>query len=95
MPDKQSETLWEDASDADRAAVMEIWWVKAIPAPGSDEHLILQMMSGPSMAHGDPEAAKEQLFERGLLERSGEHRSNLTDSGREVFYKLYDKVYRE
>lgn len=93
MSDKQTEILWDDASDAERAAVMEIWWAKACPEPGSDEHFILQMMSGPGMDRDDPEAAKKELVKRGLLDPGVEHRPSLTESGRDVFFKLYDKVY--
>lgn len=95
MPDKPSEILWEDASDADRAAVMEMWWTKVRPEPGSDAYLFLQWMSGPGTDHGDPEGAEKELIERGLFEPGLEHRSNLTETGRAVFFSLEEKVYRE
>ena len=95
MPDEHMYVPWDDATDAQRKAVIELWWVKACPEPGSDEFLILQMMSTPDMRHGDPQAARKALIERGLLDPSSEQRSNLTEKGRDVFLSLLDKVTRE
>lgn len=95
LPDKPSDMLWEEASDADRVAAIEAWWTKVRPEADSDTYLFLQWMSGPGMGHGDPEAAKKELVDRGLLEPGFGQPSSLTESGREVFFNLYDSVYRE
>ena len=95
MPDKPSEIPWDDASDADRAAVMEMWWTKVRPEPGSDAYFFLQWMSGPGTGHGDPEAAQKELIERGLFEPGLELRSSLTETGRAIFFRLYEMVYQE
>lgn len=94
MPDEQTYSPWDDATDDQRRAVIEMWWAKASPEPDSDEYLILQKMSGPDMGHGDPEAAEQELFARGLLERCPGHQSSFTDKGREVFFRLDEKVLR-
>ena len=93
MPDEQANILWDEISDADRTIAMNWWWAKAAPEPGSDEYLILQMMSGPEMGHGDPDEATKELAKRGLLESHGEHRRDLTESGRKVFWSLYGKAF--
>ncbi|HKZ11450.1 MAG TPA: hypothetical protein VJL61_12205 [Rhodanobacteraceae bacterium] len=95
MPIEQVEFLWDTASDADRAAAIEIWWTRADPEPGSDEYVFLQSMSMPSTGHGDPEVAGKELFRRGLLEPGSEPCPNLTESGRAVFFRLEDKINRE
>lgn len=95
MPDEQRYILWEDASDAQRAAVIDFWWRRVNPTPGSDEYLMLQMMSGSEMGHGDPESARQELFNRGLLELIPGDRASFTEKGCEVFSNLYDMVYRE
>jgi hypothetical protein len=94
MPHERIDVPWDDATDAERSADMELWWVKACPKAGSDEYLILQMMSTTDMRHGDPQSAQRTLIERGLLELTSEHRSNFTEKGREVFLSLLDKVAR-
>jgi hypothetical protein len=38
---EQNEFLWDTASDADRAAAIELWWTRANPEPGSDEYIFL------------------------------------------------------
>lgn len=95
MSDEQRYIPWDDASDAERAAVIDFWWRRVNPTPGSDEYLILQMSSGSEMGHGDPEKARQELFKRGLLEPIAGHRSSYTEKGREVFCHLYDMVYRD
>lgn len=94
MPEEQTDILWDEVTDADRTVAMKWWWTKATAEPGSDEYLILQMMSGPEMGHGDPEAATKELFERGLLESRCEHRPDFTERGRKVFWSLYEKAFR-
>ena len=92
---EQIEFLWDTASGADRAVVIELWWTRANPGPGSDEYVFLQSLGMPGIGHGDPEAAEKELFRRGLLEPSSDHCPNLTESGRAVFFSLEEKINRK
>ncbi|MES2404585.1 MAG: hypothetical protein V4567_09630 [Pseudomonadota bacterium] len=96
MSDEQTYIPWDDATEAQRVAVLEMWWAKVCPVRGSDEYVFLQSMSLPSMGHGDPDAATKELFERGLLEPGDvEHRPNLTALGRALIFRIEEQVYGE
>lgn len=94
MPGEQNATPWNDLSEADKAAAVESWWAKASPEPGSDEYLILQIMSAGVGGHGDPQAARKELYERGLIEEYGEYHSYYTERGCEVFLNFLDRMTR-
>jgi hypothetical protein len=91
---EQTAIPWDDWSDADRAAAIELWWTKASPEPGTDEYLILQWMSGGVADHGDPEAASKELCERGLIELRDEHRLDCSERGRAVSLNFLDRMTR-